>query len=212
MSLYLPSHFGVADPEVRDALARELIAAHPFATMIGVRDGGPFVTHCPMIAQPSPDASAGFVLEGHVARANPHWQLWQGGAGALAIFHGPHAYVSPSLYERRENVPTWNYAIAHVSGPAVAIDDADAKHALLKRLIRAVEPAYEAHWNELDAGYQERMLSGIVGLRILVDGIEAKFKVSQNRLPVDRERVFAAFSEGDEAQRSLAQWMRRLGV
>lgn len=75
MSLYLPSHFGVADPQERDALARELIAAHPFATMVGVRDDQPFVTHCPMTAHASPDAAAGFVLEGHVARANPHWRL-----------------------------------------------------------------------------------------------------------------------------------------
>ena len=212
MSLYLPSHFGVADPQLRDAMARELIAAHPFATLVGVREGEPFVTHCPMTVQPSDDDAAGFVLEGHVARGNPHWRTWQDGAGALAIFHGPHSYVSPTLYEGRENVPTWNYAVVHVSGRPVAIDDADAKHALLKRLIREVEPAYEAHWNELDPGYQARMLGGIVGVRVLVDRVDVKLKVSQNRLPVDRDRVREAFAGGDEAQRSLSQWMRRLGV
>jgi transcriptional regulator len=208
VTIFLPSHFSVADEADRESLAREVIAANPFATLVGHVDGELFVTHCPIIVQPT-----GLVLEGHVSRGNRHWRAWQGeGADVIAIFHGPHGYVSPTWYEGRENVPTWNYVAVHATGRATAIDDAGAKHDLLKRLIRVVEPAYEAQWNELDDGYQQRMLGGMVGVRIVVERLEAKFKLSQNRLPGDRQRVRQAFARGDGRERALADWMQRLGA
>lgn len=208
MTIFLPSGFSVADEAERERLAREVIAANPFATLVGQVQTELFVTHCPIIARPGE-----LVLEGHVSRGNPHWRAWQGeGAGVIAIFHGPHGYVSPTLYEGRENVPTWNYVTVHATGRATTVEDAGGKHDLLKRLIRVVEPAYEAHWNELDDGYQQRMLGGMVGVRIVVERLEAKFKLSQNRLPADRRRVRDAFARGGERERSLADWMQRLGA
>ena len=70
MSVYLPAHFRAPDPVIRDRLAAQVIAAHPFATLVSVRDGEPFITHCPVTLQT--DASGAPVLEGHMARANPH--------------------------------------------------------------------------------------------------------------------------------------------
>jgi len=128
------------------------------------------------------------------------------------MFHGPHAYVSPTLYARPENVPTWNYVAVHIYGRIVPVEDREDKHGLLKRLIRRMEPAYEAQWNALDEGYQYRMLDAIVGFRVLPESVEAKFKVSQNRLPVDRDGVRKAFSQGDPQQQALADWMARLGA
>ena len=212
MSIYLPAHFTSPDPAARERIATQVIAAHPFATLISVRDGEPFVTHCPVTVQA--DASGAPILEGHMARGNPHWRAWQAGQDrVLVIFHGPHAYVSPTLYEGRENVPTWNYVVVHVRGQAVLTSDSfDDKDALLKRLIAHVEPGYADHWRSLAPDYQHRMLGAIVGFRIPMTEIDVKLKVSQNRLPVDRQRVHDAFSQGSAPEQSLAAWMRQLGA
>jgi transcriptional regulator len=214
--MYLPAQFRVADATESVRLAREVIYAHPFATLVSLRDGEPFATHCPLTAQPAPaglpDAPE-FVLEGHLARGNPHWKDWQGeGARVLAIFHGPQAYVSPTLYAERQNVPTWNYVAVHVIGRVSTLADRDGRHDLLKRLIARIEPSYTSQWDELDERYKEKMLDAIVGFRIVPERVEAKFKVSQNRAPVDRDGVRAAFSQGSPDERSLADWMRRLGA
>lgn len=215
MSLYLPAHFTVADGVLADRHASALIAANPFATLISSRDSEPFVTHCPITLQTDPDNPAGpLFLEGHVARANPHWQDWAaGGDRVLAIFHGPQAYVSPTLYANHENVPTWNYVVVHARGRIALVPDSmEHKDALLKRLIAHVEPTYAEHWRALSPQYQQRMLDAIVGFRIHVERFDAKFKVSQNRAPVDRQRVHDAFAQADAARQSLAAWMRTLGA
>ena len=209
--MYQPAHFGIKDPAARMALAREVIAAHSFASLVGTVGAAPFATHCPLTAQISDSNPCGLVLEGHIARANPHWQAWQDAAGVLVMFHGPHAYLSPSLYEGEQNVPTWNYVAVHVYGRIRVIQERDHLHAVMKRLIAHNEPSYAAQWDRLDAGYRERMLDAIVGFTIEPDSVEVKFKVSQNRQPADRQRVRDAFSQGSTDQQALAAWMTRLG-
>lgn len=88
--MYIPKSFQVTDPEVLAAFIR----THSFATLVSTGEGTPLATHLPLLL----DQSAGpqGVLLGHVARANPHWQAFDGQQEALAIFHGPHAYISPS--------------------------------------------------------------------------------------------------------------------
>ena len=209
MALYQPAHFSVADAAQRNAAALELVAANPFATLITPTAPEPLVTHCPITAQPG--AGGATMLEGHVARANQNWQAWRDGAtSVLAIFHGPHAYVSPSLYTGVQNVPTWNYLVVHVLGRVSLVDDEHDKHALLKRLIAHVEPAYAAQWNGLDEDYKRRMLGAIVGFRIEIERIDAKFKLGQNRIAADREKVRSGFAAGAPAERALADWVDRL--
>ncbi len=208
MALYQPGHFSIADPAQRDAAAFDLIAAHPFATLITASPPEPLITHCPITAQVQGGTT---VLEGHVARANQNWHAWRdGAAGVLAVFHGPNAYVSPSLYTAPQNVPTWNYAVVHVAGQLSIVDAEENKHALMKRLIEHIEPAYRVQWDGLDEDYKRRMLGAIVGFRIAIGRIDAKFKLGQNRIAADRENVRAAFADGTPAERSLAGWFDRL--
>lgn len=208
MALYQPAHFSVADAAERDAAAFELIAANPFATLVTPAAPEPVVTHCPITAQERDGAR---VLEGHVARANQNWHAWRDGStGVLAVFHGPNAYVSPSLYTGVQNVPTWNYAVVHVLGRVALVDDEHDKHALLKRLIAKVEPGYSAQWDGLDDAYKRRMLGAIVGFRVAIERIDAKFKLGQNRIPADRDKVRAAFAAGSPGERALAGWIERL--
>ena len=133
------------------------------------------------------------MLLGHVARANEHWKAF-GATESLAIFTGPHAYVSPSLYESVESVPTWNYVAVHAYGvPRVlAADAADGPERLLEAMMETYEPAYRRQWDGLPAGFKARMLRGIVGFEMLVARLEGKRKLSQNRSRGDQEHVTQA--------------------
>ena len=120
MSVYLPSCVRDTRPQ---AIA-QLIRDYPFATLSPPTDAEPQISHLPLLLTPTAPHGA---LIGHVARANPHWQRWLR-SPSIAIFHGPHAYVSPSWYtEPAAMVPTWNYAVVHVHGTVELIDDRDAK-------------------------------------------------------------------------------------
>lgn len=189
MSLYVPAHFHAPD----DASAFAVIRAYPFATLITSADADLHVSHLPLGS--GPDGT----LTGHMARANPHWRYFAVGR-TVAIFHGPHAYVSPSWYERAPgNVPTWNYAVVHVHGTPVAIDDLAAVSAQMADMVQSYEGDGPAAWR-FDAGSSamQAMLRGIVAFRMPIKRLEAKFKLSQNRASTDRMNVAAALRAGGQ--------------
>lgn len=205
MTLYTPAHFAVGER----ATALELMRRHPLATVISAHaDHEPMVSHLPLVAEQRGDAT---LLHGHLARANPHWQTWHEDARLLAIFHGPEAYVSPFAYQTREAVPTWNYAVVHAAGRVTLRHDTDAKEAVLKRLIDAHDTPYRQRWDEFDADFRERLKAAIVAFEIVVDRIDAKFKLSQNRSAADRAGVLAAMDRAGERGAELAEWMQVTG-
>lgn len=163
-------------------------------------------THLPLVVR---DEGEHGVLQGHFAKANPHWQPLAN-RETLVVFPGPHSYVSPTLYAEQLSVPTWNYIAIHVRGTLELIEDDAAKEGLLARLIEASEPAYAEQWRGLPDGFRRTMLSGIVGFRIPISRIEGKFKLSQNRPESDRRNIHADQSAGSDDQRALAAWMKRL--
>lgn len=192
MSLYVPPHFTQADR----AAALALMAAHPFATLITAADGAePQVSHLPLLFEDD-------ALIGHLARPNPHWQHFERGV-TIAVFHGPHAYVSPRWHAQPErNVPTWNYATVHVSGTPAVLDP-DAARSSLRKLSQAFDPQWQAHDQTL-----ERLLPGIVAFRMPVSHIEAKFKLSQNKTADDRRGVIdGLLATANKDAADVAQWM-----
>jgi transcriptional regulator len=208
--MYTPKHFAL--PEL--TLARQLIEEQPFALLIGPdAQGQSFVTHLPLSWGQDEGAEDGsWWLEGHMARANPHWAWLAAQREVLAVFSGPDGYVSPQHYEHERNVPTWNYLAVHVRGELALIDGPAEKDALLKRLIGQHEPGYAAQWRGLSEDFQQKLLGAIVGFRIQVRHWEAKAKLSQNRSAVERASITAEFEAGTAKQRDMAQWMRRLGL
>jgi transcriptional regulator len=205
--MYVPRRYEVTDPQAID----EFVRAHGFATLITSRDGLPNGTHVPIELLRSP---AGRILEGHVARANPHWQAIADGDRALAVFLGPHAYVSPSWYDH-ENVPTWNYQAVHMSGPIELVQDAAELLVMVRGLSLHYEPDGVAGGGfDVDAmttKLRDAELRGIVGFRIHVDRVEAAFKLSQNRDATNRARVRAKLRErGDPDSLAVANAMERL--
>ena len=174
---------------------------------------GPEANHLPFEIDPEP-APFG-TLRGHVARANPVWRAAVSGVPALVIFHGPDAYVSPSLYpSKREDarvVPTWNYLVVHAHGSLRAIEDAGWLRAFIERLTRRHEASRREPWAVSDApeDFVASMLRGIVGLELPVAKLFGKCKLSQNRSPADRRAVEEGLRrEGGAAGEALAAWMR----
>jgi transcriptional regulator len=205
MTLYQPPHFVVHERANLITLMRE----YPLATLLSVAGGEPTCTHLPLEVEEGGEAVR---LLGHLARANPHWKQWSGGATVTAIFHGPDAYVSPAWYEAREAVPTWNYIVVHALGRVSVTHNDEAKERILKALIERHDPAYRRQWDELGEEFRAGMKRGIVGLTIEVERLEGKFKLSQNRPAADRRRVHDELRAGTDAARMLAAWMARLGI
>jgi transcriptional regulator len=192
--MYLPSHFEQHDTATLHALMR----AHPLATLVSTGPEGPTADHVPLAF----DAGAGAhgALLGHVARANP---LWAAAAGSpvLAVFHGPQAYVSPSWYPGKATthkvVPTWNYAVVHAHGMLEVVEDAPWLRALVGRLTAHHEAPRPTPWSVDDApdDYVQQMLRAIVGIRIPIERLIGKWKVSQNRSAADRQGVADGLGE-----------------
>lgn len=204
MSLYTPAAFVTADR----AAAVRLIREHPFATLVTPGLPEPSISHLPLLLT-ADDGPRGTLI-GHMARANPHWS--HAGAGeSIAIFHGPHAYVSPSWYAKpAEAVPTWNYAALHAHGVLEPIEDAAGTRAILDLLIERFEGGREAPWQfVMPERQRDALMAAIVGFRMRVTRIELKLKLSQNRPIGDRAGVVKALvREGRADDAAVAAWMR----
>jgi transcriptional regulator len=189
--MYIPDHFREARPEVLQDAVRQI----GFATLVTHDAQGALeANHMPMLLESN-------VLRGHVARANAVWKSGEG--EALAIFLGPHAYVSPNWYPSKsptgKAVPTWNYITVHARGTIRWIQDTAWLRAHVTRLSQAHEGRRPDPWKVSDApeSYIEAMLRGIVGFELAITQLDGKYKLSQNRDQADREAVAAAFARED---------------
>lgn len=190
--MYLPRSFVESDRARLKALCDD----HPFATVVGMDASGalpaPEIAHLPCLV----DGDVASVRL-HVARGNPLARLAAAGDRLTAVFHGPHCYVTPRWYRvPAGQVPTWNYAVVHASGPARVMDAGELR-ALVDELSTRFEAGADAPWAaaETAPGYIDGLLGGIVGIRIEVDRLEGKYKLSQNRSAEDRARVRAGLGE-----------------
>jgi transcriptional regulator len=191
------------------ALLIETMRTYSFAILFGPLNdpSSPLAaTHLPLVVR---DEGEHGLIEGHFAKANPHWQALAGHE-TLVVFPGPHSYVSPSLYAESLSVPTWNYIAIHAHGTMEIIEGEAEKESLLAGLIEANEPAHANQWRDQPGGFRRTMLAGIVGFRIPITRIEGKFKLSQNRPMTDRHNIHTAQTAGTDDQRALASWMKRL--
>lgn len=199
--MYLPRAFASHDPAALDAL----LATDPFITLVTVRDGAPVVSHLPVLHAREGDR---LVLRGHWAKPNP--QSTHDGP-ALAIVHGPHAYVSPSWYPDKlseSRVPTWNYVVAHLHGTLERFEDTDALASIVSELSDHNEPRVGQGWRYVDDDAHRSQLRGIVGFRLHVERFDLKAKLSQNHPRANREAVIdhLAAQASDDA-RAVARLM-----
>ena len=176
-----------------------------FAAIVSQVDGLPFATHLPFVVE---EEAEQIRLLAHFAKANPQWRSLEGQT-ALVIFNEPHAYISPSLYEKEQNVPTWNYVAVHAYGKPNLILEEKSVFDLLEKQMQAFEGEYLAQWARLSQEYKNAMVKGIVAFEIPVEKWEAKWKLSQNKPEQDRVKVAAHLLESQDGVARLTGEMMR---
>jgi transcriptional regulator len=202
--VYLPPAFTEARPEVLIAH----IERHDFGLLINHGPAGLVASHIPFLVEREDD---GLHLIGHLARPNPQVAQLSDGGEVLAIFSGPHAYISPGWYASGPAVPTWNYVDVHAYGTLRLIDDVDWLRMVLRRLSDRHEARSAEPWKmqDLPEPYVSGMMKGIIGLDIAVTRLEGKYKLSQNRPAADRPRIATALEQrGDADAVGVARLMR----
>lgn len=194
---YRPPAYDAADPE-------RIVRDYPFALLVSPDT---HATPTPLIFEFDDDNRS---LIGHLAGRNLHALAMRTGDRVLAVFSGPHAYVSPRWYVEKPSVPTWNYVSAHVRGRLEIIDDHDEQLFVLRRSIDLMEAGFPDPWRMEDApeGYVEALLPLIRAFRIHIESLTGVTKLNQTHPPGDRARIIEGLSNYTEP--TIADYMRRL--
>lgn len=220
--MYTPAHFA----EERIGVLHDFIRAHPLGTLVSMHEGALEATHVPLVldigrpvsnqgqSRDREGADVPACLRGHLARANAHWKTLND-APVLVIFSGPEHYISPNWYPSKHEdgkvVPTWNYTAVHVWGKARVIDDVDYVLRNVTELTAHNEAPLPDHWQVSDAppNFIRAMARGIVGFEIVIERMQGKWKLSQNRSRVDRDGAIGGLdSLGTHAGAEMAALMR----
>jgi len=178
----------------------QFMQQYDFVTLVSNGpDALPIISYTPVMTHMHGDD---ITIEFHLANANPHNQILQSGQQVTAIFHGPHAFISPQWYESQHAVPTWNYAVVHASGVAIRMETAAETMHIVNGLTEFYgEPAYD----EASVGH---MLKGITAYRMPVTHLSGKFKLGQNRPLADRVGMRTKLAQAERPMsRELAQLM-----
>lgn len=182
---YVPRAFQLEEPDT----AHGLIEDNNFGMLIAPGEDGMLVSHLPFVLDR--DRGSHGHLRCHVAKANPIWRA-VGVGPLLAVFSGPHAYISPDWYANPNLVPTWNYTAAYVHGDG-RVMPGDALDQLLLDLTNAEEARItnKTPWSvdSVPEASLAPMRQAIVGIDIAITKIDGKAKMSQNRGKDDRAGV-----------------------
>lgn len=213
--MFVPSHY--RQPDVSWML--ELMRENPLVLMASNGDAseGPLATHLPVIIDPGWDGRTGadltgLPLLGHMNRANPHWAALETGATILLTFTGPHAYVSPTVYDITPAAPTWNFTSVHVRGAVQKIESLEETLGVVRATVDAFEKLFGNSW---DMGgsleYFRKIVPAVGAFRLRVASAEGMFKLSQEQRPEIRRRVVTSFAErGCTRHTQTADLMDRL--
>ncbi|MCC6081724.1 FMN-binding negative transcriptional regulator [Bacillus thuringiensis] len=199
--MYIPKYFAIQDEEMK----YEIMEQNSFATLFSQHNGEPYATHLPLLLNRET-----LTLHGHFARPNEQWKDI-GTQQVLAIFQGPHSYISPSWYETNNAVPTWNYVAVHVYGELEIVEDEKTLVDSLQDLVSKYEdPESTYSLNDVDPNYMGGLSKGIVGFKIKINKIEGKAKLIQNH-SVKRQNLVVEKLEkvGSEESKRIAELMRK---
>lgn len=177
--MYIPTHFRISD----ETLIFDIMKEYSFATLFSQYNGMPFATHLPLILNADHT-----YLYGHFSRQNPHWEDINRQT-VLAVFHGPHCYISPSWYETNAAVPTWNYVTVHTYGEIELLEDGqELKNSLDEMVLKYETTDSRYKLQNVDADFLAGMYMGIQGFKIKINKLEGKAKLSQNH-PLQRREL-----------------------
>lgn len=207
--MYVPASFAVTDAEQLAQFMEE----NSFAVVVTQHEGVPFASHLPLLFEP--DRGPHGTLIGHMAKANPQWREAATsvveGIPALAIFSGPHTYISPTWYGEPNTVPTWNYVAVHATGRLRLIQDPGQLLDDLRMTVDYHEATMPEPWKLefQDPTFIGKLLVSIIGFEITIDKLEGKWKLNQNQSPARRERVIKQLEQSSRHDdRAIAGLMR----
>jgi len=188
--MYIPKHFEQNDKEKSIAFMQ----AFNFALLISVKEESPIATHLPFVIEERNDE---IVLVAHLSKANEQWKTFAD-KELLVVFSEPHAYISPTLYEKQQNVPTWNYVAVHAYGKIKILESDEEKLQVLHKQMQTFEASYIKQFKSLDRKYIDDLLKGIVAFEMLVTKLQSKEKLSQNKTTNERENIKQHLQESDD--------------
>jgi transcriptional regulator len=198
--MYIPKYFKINNENV----IFNLIEENSFATLISQHNGEPYASHLPFVLNKDERA-----LYGHFARANGQWKDIEK-QQVLVIFQGPHCYISPSWYETKDAVPTWNYVAAHIYGEMEILENEAEVFDSLQQMVKKYEnPNSSYQLDDVDSSYVEGLSKGIVGFKINITKMEGKAKLSQNHSVERQELVIQQLEKAPlENNRKIADLMK----
>jgi len=199
--MYISRAFAVTDKERLFAFIR----ANSFGILFSQTNGQPCATHLPFLLQT--DSGPNGTLWGHFAKANPHWKEIEG--EVLAVFSGPHAYISPTWYEAENTVPTWNYTAVHAYGHLTLVQEKEELLQIVQDTVRFYEASMPAPWQfDSSQEFYQKLAGGVVGFKIEISHLEGKWKLSQNH-PLERQQkvVEALQHSKDQNEQAIAALM-----
>ena len=200
--MYIPNHYKNENiKEVKDFLIK-----NSFGILLNQNKGRISGTHIPM--ELDTDKNGKDILSGHISKANPQWNNFNDKEEVLAIFNGPHSYVSSSWY-KKENVPTWNYIAVHIYG-TIKIIEGDELLSSLKKLVDKYESNSENPVSVENLSEKSlKQINGIIGFNIHINEIQATYKLSQNRDDSDYHNVIKKLDKTkDSGSMEIAKEMR----
>lgn len=213
--MYVPSQYRAPD----SSWMVDLLCRNPLALMMtnGEPEAGPHATHLPIIPDPDmadewPADLVGATLLGHMNRANPHWRALVDGSAVLLAFTGPHAYVSPTVYEVTPAAPTWNFTSVHVHGRLQRVESPTETLEVVRATVGRYEKEFGNGWDMSDSqDYFRKILPAVGAFRVTVSHAEGMFKLSQEQPPEVRERVRQSFAHRESTGcREAAHLMDRM--
>jgi transcriptional regulator len=201
--MYIPKGFNFENDAEKVAFMKH----YSFATMVTNKGSLPLATQLPFILKDKPE---GLLLNAHFALANEQAKYIEQNT-SLVIFSEPHAYISPSHYDKVESVPTWDYVTVHAYGNAQIIIDEDAKRAAFEEMIIMYEPLYLEQWKSLSEKFKLGMMKGTVVFDFTVTDLQGQKKISQNKSEREREKIIAHLDNSNSSsEKAIADYIRKI--
>lgn len=178
---------------------------YSFATIITNKDNVPIATQLPFIIE---ERSGKLILSAHFAAANEQTKYIEANT-SLVIFSEPHAYISPSHYDKEQSVPTWDYITVHAYGKANIITDENSKIKALEQMIQFYDKDYKKQWDNLSDKFKKGMIKGIVAFDLEVSDLQGQKKLSQNKSEIERKRIIQELEQSNNTvEKDLASYIK----
>jgi transcriptional regulator len=202
--MYKLGHFTEADEQKVIAFMQE----NSFAMITGIGEKYPVATQIPLEVEVK---EGNIFLHGHIMRNTDHHKAFEKNENVLAVFTGPHCYVSASWYTNPQTASTWNYMTVHAKGQLIFTDEEGTYNAIksLTNKYEGLETA--AAFNKMPKEYILPMLKAIIGFTIEVESLENTFKLSQNRDAASQKNIIEQLKKrGDYNSAAIANEMEKL--